>query len=125
MLDTHAVLWWFNGHPSLSTAARVLIGGDEHHVFVSPVSAMEIATKHRFGKLPEARALSAKFEEMVEHEGFSAVPVTIPHARLAGQMNIDHRDPFDRLLIAQALIEGLTLVSNERLFDTSGVSRLW
>jgi PIN domain nuclease of toxin-antitoxin system len=125
LLDTHAVLWWFDGHPSLSGPARSAIAEDGNEVFVSAASAMEIATKHRIGKLLEARMLSARFESMVEHQGFSALPITLAHARVAGQMTIDHRDPFDRLLIAQALIEGLTIVSNERVFDPTGVSRLW
>jgi PIN domain nuclease of toxin-antitoxin system len=125
LLDTHAVLWWFLGHPSLSRAARGAIGDTDGDVFVSAVSAMEIATKHRIGKLPQARRLSSSLEDMMRHEGFSALPITLIHARVAGEMPIDHRDPFDRILIAQALLEGLTLVSNERLFDSAGVSRLW
>jgi PIN domain nuclease of toxin-antitoxin system len=125
LLDTHAVLWWFNGDPSLSLAVRSAIAEATDEVFVSAVSAMEVATKHRLGKLPQAQLLSARFEEMTAHESFSPLFITLAHARTAGQMTIAHRDPFDRLLIAQALIEGLTVVSNDRVFDTAGVSRLW
>lgn len=125
LLDTHAVLWWFNGDASLSLAARSAIAETADPVFVSAVSALEIATKHLLGKLPEARQLSARFEEMTAHQSFSPLPITLAHARTAGQMTIDHRDPFDRLLIAQALIENLTVVSADRVFDVAGVSRLW
>lgn len=125
LLDTHTVLWWFNGDAALTPAARSAIATATEEVFVSAVSALEVATKHRLGKLPEARLLSARFEEMTAHESFSPLPITLAHARTAGQMTIAHRDPFDRLLIAQALIEGLTVVSNDRVFDTAGVSRLW
>ncbi|HEY2483126.1 MAG TPA: type II toxin-antitoxin system VapC family toxin [Caulobacteraceae bacterium] len=125
LLDTHTVLWWFNGHPSLSEPARAAISDADEAVFVSAVSAMEVATKHRLGKLPEAKLLSARFEEMTAHENFSSLPISLAHARVAGLMSIDHQDPFDRLLIAQALIEDLTVVSNDRVFDAAGVSRLW
>jgi PIN domain nuclease of toxin-antitoxin system len=125
LLDTHAVLWWFNGDPSLSPAARSAIADATDAVFVSAVSALEIATKHRLGKLPEARLLSARFEEMTAHESFSPLPITLAHGRVAGQMTLAHQDPFDRLLTAQALLEGLTIVSRDRVFDAAGVSRLW
>lgn len=125
LLDTHAVLWWFNGDPSLSPAARSAIAEATDAVFVSAVSALEIATKHRLGKLPEARLLSARFEEMTAHESFSPLSITLAHARVAGQMTLAHQDPFDRLLTAQALLEGLTIVSRDRVFDAAGVNRLW
>jgi len=94
-------------------------------VFVSAVSAMEIATKHRLGKLPEAAVLATRFEAEIEALGFDAMPISLTHARVAGALAIPHKDPFDRLLIAQALVEGITLVSNESVFDSFGVSRLW
>jgi PIN domain nuclease of toxin-antitoxin system len=125
LLDTHAVLWWFNGDRALSHAARAAIESDDNQIFVSAVSAMEVSTKHRIGKLPRAGTLANRFAEMVEQEAFIPLPVTLVHGVLGGRLPIDHKDPFDRLLIAQALLESLTLVSNERTFDTSGVVRLW
>ncbi len=86
---------------------------------------MEIATKNRLGKLPEADMLAADFEAEIEAEGFQGLPITLAHGRLAGSLSIPHKDPFDRLLIAQALTEGMTLVSNEQAFDAFGVTRLW
>lgn len=125
LLDTHAVLWWFSGDPALSAAAGAAIEPDANQVFVSAVSAMEISTKFRIGKLPRAGALASRFEEMVGHEGFVPLAITLAHGALGGRLAIDHKDPFNQLLIAQALLDGLTLISNEELFDRSGVSRLW
>lgn len=125
LLDTHALIWWGHEDSRLSRLATQQLAAKENTVFVSAVSAIEIATKHRIGKLPEADVLAARFEEEVEALGFSGLPVSLAHARLAGALDIPHRDPFDRLLIAQAMIDGLTLVSNEQIFDTFGVTRLW
>jgi PIN domain nuclease of toxin-antitoxin system len=86
---------------------------------------MEIATKYRLGKLPEAHQLATDLERMMREQRFEALPITLPHATLAGSLDIPHRDPFDRLLIAQARIEQLALVSNEKAFDAFGVTRLW
>jgi len=125
LLDTHAVLWWFNGNVNLSLAARAAIADEDNQVFVSAVSAMEVTTKHRIGKLPEADQLAARFEAMMADQGFVALDIAPPHGALAGRLPIAHRDPFDRMLIAQSILEGMPLVSNERVFDEAGVSRIW
>ena len=125
LLDTHAVLWWFLDDRALSRAARTAIGAADADVMVSAVSAMEVTTKFRLGKLPEAAVLAERFEAMIESYGFAPLPVTLRHASMAGALAFPHKDPFDRLLIAQGLSENLTLVSNEKLFDASGVQRLW
>jgi PIN domain nuclease of toxin-antitoxin system len=125
LLDTHAVLWWFNGDRSLSPAARAAIEQAENDIFVSAVSAMEITTKHRLGKLPEADGLVVNFGDMISHEAFTPLAISLAHGLLAGRLAIGHKDPFDRLLIAQSLLEDLPLVSNETLFDAAGVKRVW
>ena len=125
LLDTHAVLWWFLDHPALSRVARGAIEAVDAEVMVSAVSAMEVTTKFRLGRLPEAAALADGFEGMVESYRFEPLSITLRHASLAGSLPFPHKDPFDRLLIAQALIEKVSLVSNEKLFDASGVTRLW
>jgi PIN domain nuclease of toxin-antitoxin system len=125
LLDTHAVLWWFLDDPALSTPARRAIEAADADVLVSAVSAMEVTTKFRLGKLPQAAALATRFEELVAGYGFGPLAITLRHASLAGSLSLPHRDPFDRLLIAQAIVEDLALVSNERVFDPSGVKRLW
>ena len=125
LLDTHALIWWLRGDARLGASARSAIEDRRNEVLVSAVSAFEVTTKHRLGKLPEAEVLARDFDGERKQEGFLALDVAITHAALAGQLPGAHRDPFDRLLIAQALIEGLTLISNEVLFDGFGVRRLW
>ena len=125
LLDTHALIWWLRGDPRLGASARRAIEDRRNDVVVSAVSAFEVTTKHRLGKLPEAEILARDFDGERQQEGFLALDVTIVHAALAGKLPGARRDPFDRLLIAQALVEGLTLVSNEARFDGFGVRRLW
>lgn len=125
LLDTHALIWWLAGDVALSSRARAAIGDAANSVAVSAASAMEIATKHRIGKLDQAALLAQDFEAIIAAQGFDELPITVHHARLAGEMNIAHKDPFDRLLIAQAQTEDMVLVSNEALFDGFAVQRIW
>lgn len=125
LLDTHALIWWLAGDDALNRKARDAIADVANGVFVSAASAMEVATKFRIGKLPGAALLAQDFEGIVAEQGFAELPITVHHARLAGEMAIAHKDPFDRLLIAQALAEDMVLVSNEVLFDAAAVKRLW
>jgi PIN domain nuclease of toxin-antitoxin system len=125
LLDTHALIWWLLGDDALSRRAREAIADEANDVAVSAASAMEVATKFRIGKLPEAALLAQDFEAIIADQGFIELPISVHHARLAGEMNIAHKDPFDRLLIAQALAEDMVLVSNETLFDSFSVKRLW
>jgi PIN domain nuclease of toxin-antitoxin system len=125
LLDTHALLWWFLGDPLLTRTARDAIQSEASEVWVSAVSAIEITTKFRVGKLSKAATLASTFDDMVGSEDVSLLPITLRHAQVAGLLPIPHKHPFDRLLIAQSQTEGLTLVSNEAIFDTFGVIRLW
>jgi PIN domain nuclease of toxin-antitoxin system len=125
LLDTHALIWWFQGSPRLSPKVREAIDQPGALVLVSAVSAFEIALKHRLGKLPEAAILVRQFSAMTAEQGFEPLPVTLAHGLAAGDLAIGHRDPFDRLLIAQAMLERATLASNEQLFDAAGLDRLW
>lgn len=125
LLDTHALIWWFLDSPRLSGPARAAIKAYGDPVHVSAVSAFEIATKVRLGKLPDAARLDRSFAAFLDAQDFKPLPLTLEHALVAGGLSDSHKDPFDRLLIAQALTENLTLVSNERLFDGFGVRRLW
>lgn len=125
LLDTHALIWWLAGDEALSRRAREAIADEVNDIVISAASAMEIATKFRIGKLPGAALLAQNFEEIIAEQGFGELPISVHHARLAGEMNIAHKDPFDRLLIAQAQVEDLVLVSNEALFDGFAIKRLW
>ena len=125
LLDTHSLVWWLAGNEALSRRAREAIADEDNAVAVSAASAMEVATKFRIGKLPDAALLAQDFEAVVAEQGFDELAISVHHARLAGGMNISHKDPFDRLLIAQAQAEDMVLVSNEALFDGFAVKRLW
>jgi PIN domain nuclease of toxin-antitoxin system len=95
-------------------------------VFVSAAPAWKISAKHRLDKLPGAAALAGDFDPMiVASRGFFGLPISLRHGQAAGMSPGPRRDPFDRMLIAQAMIEELRLVSNERVFDAYGVARLW
>jgi len=125
LLDTHTLLWWIFTDPALSSAARVAIGDNSNTVFVSAASAWEITTKHRIGKLPGAASIVGDIGAVLASQGFVALAVSLLHGQKAGALPGSHKDPFDRMLIAQAMIGNLTLVSNEKVFDGFGVKRLW
>ena len=125
LLDTHAIIWWFAGNPILTTKTQQAIADASNDKFISAASAWEIATKYRIGKLPDAKELVEDFRTQVGGQGFIELPVSLEHAVRAGSLPGPHRDPFDRILIAQAITDDLTLVSNETLFDSYGVRRMW
>lgn len=125
LLDTHALIWWLAGDEALGPEARAAIEDEANQVFVSAASAMEISTKHRLGKLPEAGLLATDLAGCLADQGFAELPISIAHAALAGNLQIAHKDPFDRFLIAQSLAEDFPLVSNEAPFDGFGVKRVW
>ena len=125
LLDTHAFIWWVEGNSRLSPLARRSIGDEENDVLVSAATAWEIATKHRLGKLLGAEALALDVAGEIAGQGFQELAITVADAARAGALPGHHRDPFDRMLIAQALARDLVLISNEPLFDRYGVRRLW
>jgi PIN domain nuclease of toxin-antitoxin system len=118
-------LWWSLEHPRLASKARDAIASEDAEVMISAASIWELAIKVRSGKLPQAGAFVASVQEGRGIPGIAILPITAAHAVHAGLLAVPHRDPFDRMLIAQAQLEGLSLVSNERLFDRFGVIRIW
>jgi PIN domain nuclease of toxin-antitoxin system len=125
LLDTHALLWAVTGNPRLPKRTQSILASFENDVFVSAASAWEIATKHRLGKLPGADALAGDIVGSVERLGFHPLPISLEHAERAGRLPGPHRDPFDRVLIAQSLAENLPLITNDRAFDAYGIERIW
>ena len=125
LLDTHAFLWWVADSARLSGAARRVIDDEGNTIFVSAVSAWEIATKHRIGKLPQAEAVALDVTGSIAGQGFEALAITVDDAERAGRLPGPHRDPFDRVLIAQAQARDLAVVSVDRALDGYGVHRLW
>lgn len=124
LLDTHALIWWLAGDARLPGHIRDAIDEHRAQVFVSAASAWEIATKVRIGKLPGAAAIAGDILRVLVKEGFRPLSVTIEHGQRAGALPEPLRDPFDRTLIAQAMLEDLHLVSIEHAFDAYGVLRL-
>ena len=125
LLDTHALLWAFLDSPRLSTKAREAIASLGNEKLISAASAMEVTLKHRRGRLDEAAPFVRHGRMVLEGLDFTPLPISFDHASLAGSLDIAHKDPFDRLLIAQSLIERAPIVSNEKLFDDFGVERIW
>lgn len=125
LVDTHAFLWWLAGDERTSRRARDVIDRPDNDVLVSAASAWEITTKHRLGKLPGADVVAADVMTAIERHGFQPLAITVAHAERAGRLPGPHRDPFDRMLIAQALAHDLPLVSVESPFDRYGVRRIW
>jgi PIN domain nuclease of toxin-antitoxin system len=125
LLDTHALLWWLDGDERLSPTARAWIAQSDHVVLVSAASAWEIATKVRIGKLPGAEAVAECYHDCLAAQGFTALAISTDHALRAGSLPGPHRDPFDRMLIAQSQAENIPLISNETLFDHYGIRRIW
>ena len=125
LLDTHAFIWWVNGSARLSRRARRAIDNDANVIFVSAVSAWEITTKYHRGRLDEAVALAPDIAGAIADQDFKELPITVQEAADAGALPGPLRDPFDRMLIAQALSRNLVLTSNEAIFDGYGIRRLW
>lgn len=125
LLDTHALLWWFYEAESLSFHAMDVMADGSIDVFVSAVSAMEIATKYRRGRLPAAAPLVEDFVGVIEAEGFQLLAISAQHAVHAGSLLGDLADPWDRILVAQAQIERLSLVSRDRKIGRLGIKAYW
>lgn len=124
LLDTHAIVWWLIGDQRLSPAARNAIPL-ARDVLVSAASAWELATKARLGKWPEAEELAHDLGMWVRRQGMTALDVTIEHGARAGSLRGPHRDPFDRMLIAQCQAVDAAVVSEDAVFDHYGVRRIW
>lgn len=126
LLDTHAFVWAVTTPDRLSEAAREVISDATVPLLVSAVSAWEISIKHRSGRWPEVAMLIAQYDRLAERLGVSHLPLTSGHALAAGGLEWDHPDPFDRALAAQAMREGVPLVSKDAAFaGLPGLAIVW
>ena len=114
LLDTHILLWWLADEPRLGQSIRESIVNPSTRVMISAVSVWEIGIKQALGKLKVPESILP----VIQSEGFEELPITCQHAELAARLPNHHRDPFDRMLIAQAVLEGLTLVTNDKQIET-------
>lgn len=124
ILDTHAALWWWRASPLLSPAALRAIEGAQT-VYVSVASGYEVANKHRLGKLDDIGDPAQKYPTLMIEHGFLPLPLSEAQTLRAGRLAGDHRDPFDRLIAAQALEENLTIVTKDPAFAAFGCKVLW
>lgn len=125
LLDTHALLWWLDGDSRLPLKIRRLIQSDTNDIFVSAATVWEITTKARLGKLSGAADVAADVPACIDSQGFRGLAISIAHAQAAGSLPGPHRDPFDRMLVAQAHAERCPIVSLDTVFDAYGVARIW
>lgn len=125
LLDTHALIWAWNGSKELSDTAREAIRNPDNRAFVSPISAFEISTKFHFGKLPAAEALVRDFGSLIDKYRMELLDLRGDHGLRAGSYSKAHRDPFDRLLAAQAELDDAHLVTRDREFAHFPCRTLW
>ncbi|MCV7383820.1 type II toxin-antitoxin system VapC family toxin [Mycolicibacter longobardus] len=126
LLATHALLWALTDPARLGPNAREVLTDRSVPIFVSSVSAWELATKQRLGKLPQADAVLGAYSRHLDRLGATRLPMDEEHALLAGRLDWDHRDPFDRMLAAQAIIHSMTLITGDAAFaGLAGLRTLW
>jgi PIN domain nuclease of toxin-antitoxin system len=125
LLDTHAFLWFITGNLALSRKCRTLIEDDNNQKFVSIASVTEIAIKTSLGKLALERPFAEIIPQQLRGNNFHPLAFTIEHAVSLSRLPFHHRDPFDRMIIAQSLTENLPVLSNDSAFDAYGVERVW
>jgi PIN domain nuclease of toxin-antitoxin system len=125
LLDTHTLLWATLSPSFLSRRASTIIADELNVILVSAASAWEIATKVRLGKLPGAEKLEREFLEVMNRAGYTLLAIDVESALRAGRLIAEHRDPFDRMIAAQALASDIPILSNDSRLDTFGVRRIW
>jgi PIN domain nuclease of toxin-antitoxin system len=125
LLDTHVLVWWLLDDPALPKRVTAALRDPASEIFVSSASAWEIATKYRLGRMPQAEPLVQGFRRLIDDERWVAIPVTVEHALVAGTLRGDNRDPFDRMLAAQAQLEDMKLVTADRALAALVPSSLW
>ncbi len=125
LLDTHTLLWATLSPSFLSRQASAIIADERNVIFVSAASAWEVATKVRLGKLPGAEALERDFLEVMDHAGYTLLSIDVQSALRAGRLTAQHRDPFDRMIAAQALASDIPILSTDSRLDGFGIRRIW
>lgn len=124
LIDTHVLLWWLFDEPQLGMHCREIIQNPENQIFVSSATAWEISTKYRIGKLPEAKQLVENYQPTLDLARFLELPISTAHSLRAGSLPIEHRDPFDRMLMAQAELENLPIITYDSAFKTGFIQVL-
>ncbi|ACC82575.1 type II toxin-antitoxin system VapC family toxin [Nostoc punctiforme UO1] len=123
LLDTHIFIWFVMGDPRISVSIRSQIENNEN--LVSLASVWEMAIKHSIGKLNFDLAFDEFIEQQIIRNGIELLPITINHITVVAALPLHHRDPFDRILIAQALVENIPILSADKIFDLYPIRRIW
>ena len=125
LLDTHSLVWFFAGHPNLSNKVREIMEDDNHQKLISLVSVWEMGIKQSKGKFNLSLPLEDYINNNIKLEDFDLLPIKLNHVSLITSLPFHHNDPFDRLLIAQSIIENIPILSKDIAFDAYDVNRLW
>ncbi|NQZ64637.1 type II toxin-antitoxin system VapC family toxin [Crocosphaera sp.] len=125
LLDTHSLIWFFAGHPNLSNKVREIMEDDNHQKLISLVSVWEMGIKQSKGKFNLFLPLEDYINNNIKLEDFDLLPIKLNHVSLITSLPFHHNDPFDRLLIAQSIIENIPILSKDIAFDAYDVNRLW
>ena len=125
LLDTHAFLWFCGGDQRLTQKARETIENSSNQSLISIASLWEMTIKISLGKLKITQSIDNFFQDQIENNGFDLMPIEFLHLNILVNLPFNHRDPFDRLLIAQAISEKIPIISSDKAFDTYPVNRLW
>jgi PIN domain nuclease of toxin-antitoxin system len=125
ILDTHALVWIFTANSNINQKHLDILSQSQGVIFVSAVTAFEIATKYRIGKLPEAKLLYENFHSVLEDFNYIELPVKAEHGLKAGTLMGDHKDPFDRLLAAQSIVEGIPIMTIDARIRDLGAEIVW
>lgn len=125
ILDTHALVWVLQGHVRIGRSQAALIGDPANRIFITPVSVHEIANKHRLGRMPEAAPILKLAEDDFAAFDWLHLPLTVQHARLAGELDHPHRDPFDRLIAAQSIVENVPVMTVDAAIGELGAKVVW
>jgi len=125
LLDTHTFIWFFKGNPKLNNQIRVLIEDESHEKLLSVASIWEMAIKQSTGKLSFRLPFEAFITQQLSINDFNLLDIRINHITIVATLPFHHRDPFDRLLIAQAMAEQIPILSADSAFDAYSINRLW
>lgn len=125
LLDTHVLIWYAEGNEKLSETARQIVDNFEEERFISIASIWEMSIKSSLQKIQLEPSFSAFIQKEFDLLAYKLLPVELPHTIQAEKLPFFHRDPFDRMIIAQAMVEGIPIVSTDKVFDDYGVERIW
>lgn len=125
LIDTHAALWWWTEPENLSRTVFDILADKNNQIFVSSASVWEMATKHRKGKLGKAEKVLQEFAQVMQISEFNHLPVTWQHAKLSGEFEFTHADPFDRMIAAQAYLEGFVLLTKDSELGIFPAKIIW